>query len=82
MLTERGVDCSVKIIKVHQQENHKVLLEYIENQGSCMVIIRTHQEHRFSGRKIGRFVSEIINNCKAPVFSVGGVTKAYPSEFK
>lgn len=82
MLTARGVECNVKLLKVHQQERHKVLLQYIEEEEPGLVILRTHQEHQFSGRKIGKFVSEIVNNCKAPVFSVGGVTEAYPLDFK
>jgi hypothetical protein len=42
-----------------------------------MVIIRTHQESRFTGKKIGKFVSAIVHGCKKPVFTVGGVTQKY-----
>ncbi|MEN8117544.1 MAG: universal stress protein [Bacteroidota bacterium] len=77
MLEERGVECDVKILKVHRKETHKVILEYIKKEKPGLVIIRTHQEIRFSGRKIGKFVSEIIHGYKAPVFTVGGVTQNY-----
>lgn len=77
MLEERGVKCEVKILKIHNQTIQKVVLEHIQKENPELVIIRTHQEIRFSGRRIGKFVSEIIHGCKMPVFTVGGVTQNY-----
>lgn len=80
MLHHRGVDCDVKILKTHQQSKHKVLLDYMEEENPDLVIIRTHQEYRFSGKKIGKFVSEIVHGTKVPVFAVCGITQKYPEE--
>jgi nucleotide-binding universal stress UspA family protein len=77
MLESRGLECEVKILKIHDLKLHQAVLNYIEEEKPEMVIIRTHQEIRFSGRKIGKFVSEIIHGCTMPVFSVGGVTQNY-----
>ncbi len=77
MLEQRGVSCEVKIIKVLGKEIHTAVLEYIEEEKPGLVIIRTHQEIRFSGRKIGKFVSGIIHGCRVPVFTVGGVTQNF-----
>lgn len=77
MLKQRGVECDVKILKVHNQEKHTAILNYIEEVNAGMIIIRTHQESRFTGKKIGKFVSEIVHGCKKPVFTVGGVTQKY-----
>lgn len=77
MLEERAVACEVKILKVHDQEKHTAILNYIQEIKAGMVIIRTHQESRFTGKKIGKFVSEIIHGCTIPVFTVGGVTEDY-----
>ncbi|HKI90142.1 MAG TPA: universal stress protein [Draconibacterium sp.] len=71
MLNERGVPCEIKILKVHQQERHKVILNYIEEENPELVIIRTHQESIYSDARIGKFVSEIVHGCKMPVFTVG-----------
>jgi nucleotide-binding universal stress UspA family protein len=80
MLHHRGVDCDVKILKTHQQPNHKVLLDYMKEENPDLVIIRTHQEYRFSGRRIGKFVSEIVHGTTVPVFAVCGITQKYPEE--
>ncbi|HYQ57587.1 MAG TPA: universal stress protein [Draconibacterium sp.] len=77
MLNERGVKCDIKILKIHNLEKQQAILEYIEEVNPGMVIIRTHQESRFTGKKIGPFVSEIIHGCKMPVFTVGGVSQNY-----
>jgi nucleotide-binding universal stress UspA family protein len=82
MLNERGVECDIKILKVHNQKKHNVILNYIEEQESCMVIIRTHQESIFSGAKIGKFVSEIIHGCKVPVFTVGDSKQILLTDFE
>jgi len=80
MLKQRGVDCGVKILKTHQQSKQKVLLDYIHEENPDLVIIRTHQEYRFSGKMIGKFVSDIIHGTKIPVFTVGGITEYHPEE--
>jgi nucleotide-binding universal stress UspA family protein len=77
MLKERGVKCEVKILRVHGQKPQKVILDYIEQENPEMVIIRTHREHHFTGKKIGEFVAEIIHGCKMPVFTVGGISQNY-----
>uniref|UniRef100_UPI00321642EA universal stress protein n=1 Tax=uncultured Draconibacterium sp. TaxID=1573823 RepID=UPI00321642EA len=77
MLEKRGVKCDFKIIKVHGQESHRAVLEYLEKEKPDMVIIRTHRESRFTGKKIGTFVSEIVHCCKMPVFTVGGVSQDF-----
>lgn len=81
MLLDRGIECDVKILKAHNTEKHEVLLKYIEKKHPELVIIRTHQEYQFSGKMIGRFVSEIIHGCKIPVFTVGGPTDNHPVDF-
>lgn len=70
MLVERGIECEVKIIKVHGRENHVAVLKYIEEEKPELVIIRTHQDSIFSGKKIGKFVSTIVNGCNMPVLTV------------
>lgn len=77
MLEKRGVECEVKILKVQNQEKHTAVLKYIEEVNADMIIIRTHQEVRFTGKKIGKFVSEIVHGCTKPVFTVGGLTQKY-----
>lgn len=70
MLIDRGIDCDVKILKVHNQENHIAVLNYINDEKPELVIIRTHQESIFSGKNIGKFVSKIVNGCNMPVLTV------------
>lgn len=82
MLIESGVECDVKILKVHNQEIHKVILNYIEEEKPGMVIIRIHQESIFSDAKIGKFVSEIIHGCKVPVFTVGDSKQTPLADFE
>ena len=80
MLSDRGVECDVKILKAHKQEKHKVILKYIEQEKPEMVIIRTHEESAFSGTNINKFVSEIVHGCKMPVFTVCYSKKHFPSD--
>ena len=77
MLQDRGVKCEVKILKTQNQESQKVILNHIMKEKPELVIIRTHQEFKFSGRRIGKFVSEIVHGCPMPVFTVGGVSQDY-----
>lgn len=80
MLTERGVECEVKILKVHNQLKHKVVLEYITEENPDLVIIRTHQESIFADKRVGQFVSEIVHGCQMPVFTVGHSTQSLSLE--
>lgn len=80
MLEKRGVKCDVKILKVHGQERHKAILKYIDEEKPELIIIRTHQEHHFTGKRIGKFVSEIVHQSKIPVFTVGGISQDYSPE--
>ena len=80
MLSDRGVECDVKILRTHKQEKHKVILEYIDQEKPEMVIIRTHEESVFSGTNINKFVSEIVHGCKMPVFTVCYSKKHFPSD--
>lgn len=82
MLTGRGVNCEIVILKVHQQESYKVILNYIEEQKPDLVIIRTHQESIFTEARIGKFVSEIVHGCKMPVFAVGYTLHPQPVELE
>lgn len=82
MLTERGVECEVKVIKAHNQETHQVVLDYIEKEKPGLVIIRTHQESVFTRAHIGKFVSEIVHSCKVPVFAVGYSKQNIPADFE
>lgn len=82
MLTGRGVVCEVVVLKVQQQESHKVILNYIGEQNPDMIIIRTHQESMFAAGKIGKFVSGIVHGCKMPVFAVGQSTHSLPADFE
>lgn len=81
MILDRQIECDVKILKAHDNAKHKVLLDYIDKKHPELVIIRTHQEFQFTGKKIGKFISEIIHGCKMPVFTVGGSTENYPVDF-
>lgn len=82
MLTGRGVNCEIVILKVHQQDSYKVILNYIEEQKPDLVIIRTHQESIFTEARIGKFVSEIVHGCKMPVFAVGYTLHPQPVEME
>uniref|UniRef100_UPI00321633FB universal stress protein n=1 Tax=uncultured Draconibacterium sp. TaxID=1573823 RepID=UPI00321633FB len=70
LLWSYNIDCEIKVLKVHQQDKHRVILDYIKEHDSGLVIIRTHQDLLFANTKIGEFVSEIVHGCKQPVFSV------------
>ncbi len=75
MLVKRNVECDIKVLKVHQQDTQKAILNYIENENPDLVIIRTHQDSILSGSKIGKFVEEIVFGCKMPVLTVNYGTK-------
>ena len=71
MLLKRGIDCEVEIVKVFNQVNHKVVLDYIEPNKTDMVIIRKHRIASPSERTVGDFAREIIHGSPVPVFTVG-----------
>jgi len=70
LLWDHDVECDIKVLKVHNQETHKAILKYLEEEKPELVLIRTHQESIFSNTNIGRFVSEIVHGSKLPVFTV------------
>lgn len=82
MLNKRGVDCEVKIIKTQNRPAYKVVLEYIEKEKPGLVIIRSHQESVLERAHLGKFVSEIVHACNAPIFTVGYSKKSIPTDFE
>jgi nucleotide-binding universal stress UspA family protein len=82
MLTQRGIECDVEILKATGQEKHAMILEYIKKENPGLVIIRTHQESKLSGLQIGKFVSEIIHGCSMPVFAVTQSMHPMPIDFE
>ena len=82
MLNDRGVDCEVEIIKARQQEKHKVIVDFLEQEKPGMVIIRTHQQSNLAGTQIGSFVSGIVHCCKLPVFTVNRKLNPMPIDFE
>jgi nucleotide-binding universal stress UspA family protein len=82
MLTQRGIECDVEILKATGQEKQNMILEYIEKEKPGLVIIRTHQESKLSGLQIGKFVSEIIHGCSMPVFAVTQFMHPMPIDFE
>lgn len=81
MLSKRGVECEVQILKSPGQEKHKVILNFIREEKPDMVIIRTHQESNFKKTRIGKFVSELVHSCKIPVFTVNSFIPAIPDDY-
>jgi len=81
MLSKRGIECDVKILKAPGQKKHKVVLNFIREENPDMVIIRTHQESNLKNTRIGNFVSELVHRCKAPVFTVNNHIPAIPDDF-
>ncbi|WP_372948936.1 universal stress protein [Mariniphaga sp.] len=82
MLTQRGIECDVEILKSTGHEKQNMILEYIEKEKPGMVIIRTHQDSKLSGLQIGKFVSEIIHGCSMPVFAVTQFMHPMPVDFE
>lgn len=82
MLSKRGVDCEVKILKTSGEDKHSTILNYLETEKPDLVIIRTHQESKLTGVQIGKFVSEIIHNSKIPVFAVTRQMHPMPADFE
>lgn len=82
MLSQRNVECRVEILKARGEQKHKVILNYIEQEKPGLVIIRTHQESNMSGTQIGKFVSELVHGCQAPVFTVNRYLYPMPVDFE
>jgi len=82
MLTQRGIDCEVEILKAKGQEKHQVILNFIKKKKPGLVIIRTHQESSMAGTHIGKFVSELIHGCSMPVFTVNRFMHPLPLDFE
>jgi nucleotide-binding universal stress UspA family protein len=82
MLSQRGIESDVEILKATGQEKYTMILEYIEKEKPGLVIIRTHQESKLSGVQIGSFVSEIIHGCSMPVFAVTKFMHPMPVDFE
>lgn len=70
LLWDHDVECDIKILKVHNQESHEVILKYLKEEKPELLIIRTHQDSIFSNTSIGSFVSEIVHGSNLPVFTV------------
>lgn len=70
MLQERGIECEVEVLKVHNQVKHEMVLNYIETKKPEMVIIRKHHIASYANTTIGDFAKEIIHGSKIPVFTV------------
>lgn len=75
ILVEREIPCEVKILTASDENREQAVLDFIRDEKPDMVIIRTHEETTFTGKKIGKFVSEIINKSEIPVLSVGKYNK-------
>lgn len=70
MLQERGIECEVEVLKVHNQVKHELVLNYIETKRPDMVIIRKHHIASYANTTIGDFAKEIIHGSAIPVFTV------------
>lgn len=70
MLQERGIECEVEVLKVHNQVKHELVLNYIETKKPDMVIIRKHHIASYANTTIGDFAKEIIHGSAVPVFTV------------
>lgn len=82
ILSERGVDCEIEILKARQKEKHEVIVDFLKQEKPGMVIIRTHQESNMVGNQIGSFVSGIVHCCKLPVFTVNRKLNPMPVDFE
>ncbi len=70
MLEERGIDCEIEVLKVHNQVKHEVVLNYMTAKKPDMVIIRKHHIASYANNTIGDFAKEIIHGSEIPVFTV------------
>jgi len=70
MLSERGIDCEVDILKTFNQIKYQMVLEHIDKLNPGLVIIRKHHIATFSGKTIGDFARKIIHGADVPVFTV------------
>lgn len=70
MLLERGIECKVEVLKVHNQVKQELVLNYIATNHPEMVIIRKHHIASYANTTIGDFAKEIIHGSTVPVFTV------------
>lgn len=70
MLSERGIECEVEILRVHGQIKHEMVLSYITEKKPDLVIIRKHHVVASFNTTIGDFAQEIIHGSNIPVFTV------------
>jgi len=70
MLSKRGIECEIEVLKVRDKVKHEVVLNYIESKKTDMVIIRKRQVATYRNPTIGEFAKEIIHNSPVPVFVV------------
>ena len=82
MLIQRGIECEVTVLKTQSREKHKIIIDHIEKENPGLVIIRTHERSSLTGSQIGKFVSEIIHECKMPVFTVNRFINPMPIDFE
>ncbi|MDD2380564.1 MAG: universal stress protein [Mariniphaga sp.] len=81
LLTQRGIDCELEVLKAINQEKQQVILDFINKRNPGMVIIRTHQDSSKTGTYIGKFVSDLIQGCSMPVFTVNRTKHPLPADF-
>ncbi|HZL09985.1 MAG TPA: universal stress protein [Prolixibacteraceae bacterium] len=70
MLSERGIECDLEILKVYGQVKHEMVLSYIATQKPDLIIIRKHHVASSLKTTIGDFAKEIIHGSNVPVFTV------------
>ena len=70
MLSERGIQSDLEILKVGDQLIHEMVLSFIAENKPDLIIIRKHHIVSFFSNTIGDFAKEIIHGSKIPVFTV------------
>jgi len=70
MLSERGIQSDLEILKVGGQLIHEMVLSFIAEKKPDLIIIRKHHIVSFFSNTIGDFAKEIIHGSNIPVFTV------------
>jgi nucleotide-binding universal stress UspA family protein len=70
MLSERGIESELEILKVYGQVKHDMVLSFIDTEKPDLIIIRKHHVVSFFSNTIGDFAKEIIHGSSIPVFTV------------
>ena len=70
MLSERGIQSDLEILKVHGQVKHEMVLSFIAEKKPDLIIIRKHHTVSSFSNTIGDFAKEIIHGSNIPVFTV------------